>query len=151
MEAKNSKIMTLLIDENYFNTQHKSPRDKKIRLWVEENGCGVVATDAKNKKILAAWSISAEEIARWEKPTTTLATTFKMLRAESRKQEQLLTFQKFLERNPNCHLHLVGVTCTTVVKLGIQYYHEVSPLELRGDKKVSFEIKKGFRISRKQS
>ena len=144
--------MTLHINENYFNTSLKSPRDKKIRLWVEENGCGVVATDAKDKKILAAWSISAEEITRWEKPVTkTLAKTWQALRRSEKKNEELEAFQTFLSSHKKCHLHLVGFTCTAVLKLGIQYHHDVSPLKLEVDTKVSFEIKKGFKKSKKQS
>jgi hypothetical protein len=143
--------MTLYIKENYFNTHHKSPVDKKIRLWIEENGCGVVATDAKDIKILAAWSISAEEITLWEKPTTrNLARSWQSFRATEKKKEELATFQTFLGSHKDCHLHLVGFTCTAVLKLGIQYYHQVSPLKLEGDTKVSFEIKKGFKKSRKQ-
>ena len=144
--------MTLHIDENYFRTFEDCPQEKKIRLWVEEGGCGVVATNSKERKILAAWSISQNEMTRWDdKPRSFAGKTWEKLMARSSENEQLLTFKQFLKRNPKCHLHLVGFTCIPIIKLGIEYYHEVSPLSIIKTRKVVYEIGKGFRYSRSRS
>ena len=144
--------MTLQIDENYFRSYDKSPQEKKIRLWVEEGGCGVVATNSKEKKILAAWSISKQEINRWDdKPSSFVGRTWEKMMTRSSENEQLLTFQRFLKGNPKCHLHLVGFTCIPIVKLGIEYYHEASPLTITKTRKIVFEVGKDFRYSRSRS
>lgn len=144
--------MSLYVDENYFNTdENPSQKTKKIRLWVEEGGCGVVATDSEGKQILAAWSISEDEIARWEETTSFLGKTWDALCSLTRKNEELATFQRFLQNNPTCHIHLVGNTCVTVLKLGVQYHHRASPLKIQGTKKIVFQRYKGFRLSKSQS
>ena len=143
--------MTLLLDENYFSASENHNPEKKIRLWVEEGGCGVVATNSTGKQILAAWSISEDEIARWEVPANFIGKTWDALCSLGRKNEQLLTFQRFLQNNPTCHIHLVGNTCVTVPKLGVQYHHRASPLSIQGTKKVVFQMRKGFRLSKSQS
>ena len=144
--------MSLYVDENYFNTdENPSQKTKKIRLWVEEGGCGVVATDSEGKQILAAWSISEDEIARWEETTSFLGKTWDALCSLTRKKEELATFQRFLQNNPTCHIHLVGNTCVTVLKLGVQYHHRASPLKIQGTKKIVFQRYKGFRLSKSQS